>query len=178
MPSSDTPTARPAATSHVTRRGLLALPLVLAAGPLLTACSGAPEGVHGRLIVLRHADRFGAQLSAAGRARAERLPEALADLPIDAIYTTPRQRNIDTATPLAQARGLMVKTLLAPGAGKRLLGSYPGKTIVWVGNQENLPLLYAELGVAAKPPVQFGEIHVLTFPAGGGYPALEKRHYG
>ncbi|MEZ5722719.1 MAG: histidine phosphatase family protein [Paracoccaceae bacterium] len=134
MPSSDIPTARPAATSHVTRRGLLALPLVLAAGPC-SPPAAAPGRVHGRLIVLRHADRFGAQLSAAGRARAARLPEALADLPIDAIYTTPRQRNIDTATPLARARGLTSTTLLAPGAGKRLLGSYPGKTIVWVGNR-------------------------------------------
>ena len=160
------------------RRRLLALPLVLATAPLLTACTGAPPELHGRLIVLRHADRFGAMLSAEGRARAARLPEALADLQIDAIYTTPRQRNIDTATPLAQARGLMVKTLLAPGAGKRLLGTYPGKTIVWVGNQENLPLLYAELGVSAKPPVQYGEIQILTFPEGGGPPALEKRRYG
>ena len=160
------------------RRRLLALPLVLATAPLLTACTGAPPELHGRLIVLRHADRFGAMLSAEGRARAARLPEALADLQIDAIYTTPRQRNIDTATPLARARGLPVQNLTAAGAGRKLLAAHPGGTVVWVGNQENLPLLYAELGVSAKPPVQYGEIQILTFPEGGGPPALEKRRYG
>lgn len=160
------------------RRQFLALPLAVAAGALLTACTGAPPGLHGRLIVLRHADRTGSMLNEKGVARAAVLPDALADLEIDAIYTTPRQRNIDTATPLAQARGLAVKNLIASGAGSRLLSAHPGQTLVWVGNQENLPLLYAELGVAAKPPVQFGEIHVLTFPVAGGYPTLEKRRYG
>lgn len=155
-----------------------ALAILLAAGAGLAACTGAPNGLHGRLIVLRHADRSGTMLSAAGVARAAQLPAALADLPIDAIYTTPRQRNIDTATPLARARGLPVQNLTAGGAGRRLLTAHPGETVVWVGNQENLPLLYAELGVSAKPPVQFGEIHVLTFPAGGGSPGLEKRKYG
>jgi len=173
-------------SSHLTRRRALALPfamplalpLAVTGGGLLTACTGAAPGLHGRLIVLRHADRTGPMLNEKGVARAARLPEALADLPIDAIYTTPRQRNIDTATPLAQARGLPVNTLRAPGSGTRLLGTYPGQTVVWVGNQENLPLLYAELGVAAKPPVQFGEIQVVTFPEGGGYPTVQKRRYG
>lgn len=166
-------------TRCLSRRQILALPLAaIAAGGLLAGCTGAPPGLHGRLIVLRHADRSGAMLNAKGVARAKRLPDALADLEIDAIYATPRQRNIDTATPLARARGLAVNTLPAARAGTRLLGAHPGQTIVWVGNQENLPLLYAELGVAAKPPVQFGEIQILTFPEGGGYPVLEKRHYG
>lgn len=165
-------------TRRLDRRKILVLPLAAALGGLLAGCTGAPPGLHGRLIVLRHADRTGAMLNENGVARAQRLPDALADLEIDAIYTTPRQRNIDTATPLARARGLDVNTHLAAGAGAALLGAHAGQTLVWVGNQENLPLLYAELGVAAKPPVQFGEIHVLTFPEGGGYPVLEKRHYG
>lgn len=165
-------------SSRLTRRKVLALPLVAASGGLLAACTGAPPGLHGRLIVLRHADRTGPMLNEAGVARADRLPEALADLPIDAVYTTPRQRNIDTATPLARARGLRVHTLLATGAGTRLLRAHPGQTVVWVGNRRNLPLLYLELGVRAKPPVQFGEIHVLTFPGGGGAPTLQERRYG
>jgi len=157
------------------RRHFLALSLAATA---LAGCTGAPPGLHGRLIVLRHADRTGPMLNEKGVARAARLPEALADLAIDAIYTTPRQRNIDTATPLARARGLEVKNLLAMGAGKKLLAGHPGQSVVWVGNQENLGLLYGELGVAAKPPVQFGDLHVVTFPAGGGVPVLERRHYG
>ena len=161
------------------RRQFLTLSLALAGpGTLLLGCTGAPAGLHGSLIVLRHADRSGSMLNEKGVARAAPWPDALSDLEIDAIYTTPRQRNIDTATPLARARGLAVNNLLASGAGTKLLSAHPGQTVVWVGNQENLPLLYAELGVSAKPPVQFGEIHVVTFPAGGGYPALEQRNYG
>lgn len=117
-------------------------------------------------------------LNEKGIARAARLPEAIADLPIDAIYCTPRPRNIATATPLAEARGLRVTTMPADGAGPRLLAAHPGQTIVWVGNQENLGFLYAQLGIPHKPPVQFGELHVVTFPAGGERPLVEKRRYG
>lgn len=161
------------------RRQVFALPVALAVtGLALPGCTGAPPGLHGRLIVLRHADRTGPMLNETGVARAATLPDALADLEIDAVYTTPRQRNIDTATPLAEARGLVVRNLIATGAGKKLLGAHPGESVVWVGNQENLPLLYTELGVAAHPPVQFGEIHLVTFPLGGGQPGVEKRTYG
>ena len=161
------------------RRTFIALPLAAAAaGALLAGCAGAPSGLHGRLIILRHADRTFAMLNDTGVARAATLPEALADAQIDAIYTTPRQRNVDTATPLAAARGLPIGNLVATGAGSRLLAAHPGQTVVWVGNQENLGLLYAELGIPAKPPVQFGEIQIVTFPQGGGVPRVEKRYYG
>ncbi len=161
------------------RRHFLTLPLAFAAsGTLLSGCTGAPPGLHGRLIVLRHANRTFTMLNEKGVARAATLPKALADLEIDAIYTTPRSRNIDTANPLAEARGLAAVKLDASGAGTKILSAHPGQTVVWVGNQENLPRLYVELGVAAKPPVQYGEIHVLTFPEGGGYPSLQKRRYG
>jgi len=131
-----------------------------------------------RLIVLRHADRTTAMLNAAGVARAARLPDALADLEIDAIYTTPRQRNIDTATPLARARGLTIRNHLALGAPSRILDDHPGETVVWVGNQENLGFFYLALGILHKPPVQFGDLHVITFGADGRFTLLEKRHYG
>ncbi|RME15575.1 MAG: histidine phosphatase family protein [Alphaproteobacteria bacterium] len=157
------------------RRGFL---LLAAGAPLLAACGQTPRGLHGRLIILRHADRTFAPLNAKGRARAAQLPEALADLPIDAIYTSQRQRNIDTATPLAKARGLPVQPIPPLGAGTRILTEHPGQTVVWVGNQENLGFLYLELGIPAKPPVQFGEIHVVTIPGDGGPPTVEIRHYG
>lgn len=157
------------------RRDVLAL---IGAAPLLAACATRPAGLHGRLIILRHADRTFSMLNETGVARAQSLPEALADLPIDAIYCTPRPRNVATATPLAEARGLPVTTLASEGAGTKILTAHPGETVVWVGNQENLGFLYAELGIPAKPPVQFGQIHVVTLPADGGLPVVEKRTYG
>jgi hypothetical protein len=153
--------------------------LAISSAAALTGCASMrPEGLYGRLIVLRHADRTFSPLNEAGVARAAMLPEALADLPIDAIWCTPRQRNIDTVTPLAKARGLTIHTRTALGAGTDLLTRYPGKTVVWAGNQENLGFLYLELGIPGKPPVQFGEIEVVTLPRGGGNAIVQERHYG
>lgn len=157
------------------RRTLLA---ALAGFPLLSACAARPSELHGRLIVLRHADRTFSMLNEKGVERAKRLPEAVADLPVDAVYCTPRPRNIATATPLAEARGLEVNTLEAPGAGTTILTRHPGQTVAWVGNQENLAFFYAELRIPARPPVQFGQIHVITLPADGGLPFVERRSYG
>ncbi|GKY87198.1 histidine phosphatase family protein [Sinisalibacter aestuarii] len=157
------------------RRDFLAL---TGATALLSACAARPPELHGRLIVLRHADRTFSMLNENGVARAAELPAAVADLKIDAIYCTPRPRNIDTATPLAEARNLSVTTMEASGAGTRILTAHPGQTVVWVGNQENLGFLYAELGIPEKPPVQFGELHVVTLPRGGGRPIVEERRYG
>lgn len=157
------------------RRTFLAL---AGTSALLAACGTRPPGLHGRLIVLRHGDRTFSMLNEKGVARVAKLPEALADLPIDAIYATPRQRNIDTVTPLAKARGLPITTIPSDGAGRRILSEHPGETVVWCGNQENLGILYFNLGIPHKPPVQFGEIQIVTLPADGGPAVVEERHYG
>ncbi|GGD27520.1 histidine phosphatase family protein [Sinisalibacter lacisalsi] len=155
---------------------------LIAFSAALAGCGSAPvissKNEETRLVVLRHADRTTSMLNEAGRARAAQLPAALSDLEIDAIYTTPRQRNIDTATPLAEARGLEIGNHLAWGASGRILDDHPGETVVWVGNQENLGLFYAALGLLHKPPVQFGDVHVITLGPGGSVKMLEKRRYG
>ena len=158
-----------------TARAAIAL---LAAALLLAACAPRPSDARGTLIVLRHADRTWAALNDRGEARAEALRAALADLPIDAIYATPRGRNVATATPLARARGLAIHTLPARDAGEKIFAGNEGKTLVWVGNQENLGFLWAELHLPGKPPVQFGEVWVVTLPDGGGPATVERRHYG
>jgi broad specificity phosphatase PhoE len=48
-------------------------------------------------------------LSDEGRAQAERLPEALARYPITRVISSPQRRAIDTAAPVAAARGLTVE---------------------------------------------------------------------
>ncbi|SMH52338.1 histidine phosphatase family protein [Maritimibacter sp. HL-12] len=158
--------------------------LALAAFSALSGCSGSTvlssmNSVETtRLVVLRHADRTSAMLNGAGVARAARLPAALADLEIDAIYTTPRQRNIDTATPLATERGLPIGNHVAITAPRRILTQHAGETVVWIGNQENLGLFYFSLGILHKPPVAFGDLHVITFEPDGRMSLLQKRRYG
>src|ERR1700679_253247 len=48
-------------------------------------------------------------LSDEGRAQAARLPEALARYPITRVISSPQRRALDTAEPVAAARGLTVE---------------------------------------------------------------------
>ena len=72
-----------------------------------------------RLVLVRHAEpdesmrgrsygRLDVPLSAAGRAQAATIAETLRGARLDAIFASPMRRAIDTAAPLAQARGLEV----------------------------------------------------------------------
>jgi len=114
----------------------------------LTACTASdqvklPAGT--RLILLRHAERAGLDLNKVGRARAELLVRALADVHIDAIYSPRLQRNLDTVAPLAAARGLTVHHLPTDNPAARLMADGAGKTIVWVGNKGNIASIWQAL---------------------------------
>ena len=50
--------------------------------------------------------RLDVPLSPVGRAQAEGIAETLRDARLDAVYTSPLRRALDTAAPLAEARGL------------------------------------------------------------------------
>lgn len=54
--------------------------------------------------------RSGVNLSAAGRAQAESLVARLEGVPVEAIYSSPLERAVQTAQPLARARRLRVRT--------------------------------------------------------------------
>ena len=63
----------------------------------------------------------GVHLNEHGQKQAQELGEALKDVPIKAIYSSPLERAIETATPIAKARGLKVqveKGLLETNVGK------------------------------------------------------------
>ena len=74
-----------------------------------------------RLVLIRHAEpdesirgrsygRLDVPLSPAGRAQAAAIAEALCDARLDAVFASPLRRAIETAAPLAEARGLAVVT--------------------------------------------------------------------
>ncbi|MFN8474324.1 MAG: MSMEG_4193 family putative phosphomutase [Anaerolineae bacterium] len=60
----------------------------------------------------------GVHLNDEGRAQADALAERLAELPIAAIYTSPLERAIETAEPLARVRGLPLRIVDAVGEVK------------------------------------------------------------
>jgi probable phosphoglycerate mutase len=63
-------------------------------------------------------------LDADGRAQAERLAERLRRLPITAIYSSPLERTLETAAPLAAALGLEVRP--CPAAVELDFGAWAG----------------------------------------------------
>jgi probable phosphomutase (TIGR03848 family) len=52
--------------------------------------------------------RPGVHLNDEGRNQAQRLVQRLRDVPVDAVYSSPLERALETAEPLASARGLAV----------------------------------------------------------------------
>jgi probable phosphomutase (TIGR03848 family) len=62
-----------------------------------------------------------------GKEQAQQVAEALCKAPIKAIYSSPLERAVETAEPLAQALGLPVN--IAPGVVELEYGEWTGKTL-------------------------------------------------
>lgn len=69
----------------------------------------------------------GVHLNERGREQADALAEALKDLPIQAIYSSPLERALETAAPLAAARRLQVQT--RPALTDTNVGEWAGKKL-------------------------------------------------
>ncbi len=76
----------------------------------------------------------GVHLNAQGAAEADQLGIRLSGLPISAIYSSPMERAIETAGPIAARHGLQV--VPAPGLMEIDFGSWTGKTL---GELEGVP---------------------------------------
>lgn len=149
---------------------------------LLAACASpgqvpVPPGT--TLIVVRHGDRTGPDdfLNETGKARAAALVDALDGIPIDAIYSPGINRNLETAAPLAAARGLEVQRIPAENPARRLMAAGAGKTIVWIGNKGNLRSIWDAIAAPDPPPLEYGDLHIVT-RARAGSPRVERRRFG
>jgi hypothetical protein len=155
------------------RRSFLALTAALLVAPAVQAQVAVPPGT--KLIIVRHADRTGENLNDRGKARAKALVGALAGMPIDAIYSPGFQRNLDTAAPLAAARGLAVTRIPADNPAARLMAEGAGKTIVWVGNKGNLQSIWDDLGAPGPAPLEYGDLFIVE--SGGNGPKVTRRRF-
>ncbi len=167
------------------RAGLLGVVVIAAA--LLAGCASntlvtSPSGTTTTLILLRHAERTmlskeqSTELSDKGRARAAALPAALEGMPIDAIYSPHLTRNLDTVAPLAKQRGLSVKVIGVSQVAARLIGENPGKTVLWVGNKDNLGVIYEDIGGEGPPPIVYGDLYIVRVPHKGPAQVTKKRY--
>ena len=131
--------------------------LTVALALVLLGALAAPARAQRAIFVVRHAERADAGmnatpdplLSAAGRARAERLADLLLKAGVTAVYATEYQRTIRTVQPLAQRLGLEVHQVAAKDVGAlvaRIHGSEPSDVVVVAGHSNTVPEILKALG--------------------------------
>ncbi len=132
------------------------------------------------IIFFRHAeqtshDEADPPLSEAGQRRVAELTRQLVDADvvagIDAIYSTPYIRSLETARPLADQLDLPINSYAADDTEEILdtiLKDHKGKIILVIGHSNTLPVLIANLGASKKVPAiaqnEFDNIYVISIP--------------
>ena len=134
------------------------------------------------VFIVRHAEKADdskdAELSEAGRARAEALANMLRDSKISAIYTTEFKRTQQTAAPLAKALGLTITTL--PSANHaalvtKLRTSTANSLVVGQGN--TIPDVIKALGISEPVNIPDSDYDNLFVVVLGEKPYLIRFHY-
>ncbi|MGR3375502.1 histidine phosphatase family protein [Salipiger abyssi] len=155
--------------------------LGLVSAALLVGCAtGGPVRLAAdtTLYVTRHGDRSGADelLNDRGQARALALVAALEGEPLDAIYSPGIQRNLDTAAPLAQARGLAIERRPQEAPTARLASEAAGRAAIWVGNKGNIAEIWEVLGLPEPAPLEYGDLAVVRTDAQGRVSVARRRY--
>lgn len=144
------------------------------------------------MIFVRHAEKAltpidNPALSPAGEARAAELLRQLVDADvvagIDAVYSTPYKRTVDTVQPVADALGLDVN-LYDPDDNEavlaQILKAHKGKIILVVGHSNTVPALIADLGASKLvPPIaefEYDNIYLVSIPWFGKTKTIRLRY--
>jgi broad specificity phosphatase PhoE len=139
-------------------------------------------------VLVRHAEKAtddpkDPSLSEAGRARAARLADALAEAPLRAAYATAYRRTQATATPVAQRHGLTVTTydasMPATGFATNLRVRHPDGTVLVVGHSNTVPAIAAALCGCTVAPMRDDEFDrwIEVKIAADGTALLQERRY-
>ena len=134
------------------------------------------------VFIVRHAEKADeskdAELSEAGRARAEALANMLRDSKISVIYTTEFKRTQQTAAPLAKALGLTVTTLPAENQAALVakLRTSAATSLV-VGHGNTIPDIIKALGITEPVNIPDSDYDNLFVVVLGEKPYLIRLHY-
>ena len=144
------------------------------------------------IIFVRHAEKTATptddpDLSEAGRRRVAELTRQLADADVvagvDAIYSTPYKRTMETARPLAEALDLPIYRYDPDdneAVLETILKEHKGKIILVVGHSDTIPGLIADLGASKKvPPIddmEYDNIYVISIPWFGKTKTIRLRY--
>ena len=112
------------------------------------------------LLLIRHAanDWVGERLAGwtpdvhlneEGQAQAVALARRLADVPLSAIYSSPLERTLETAQPLAQAQGLSVQ--VRDGLGETGYGDWTGRALKELKDEKLWPVVQVYPGGVRFP---------------------------
>ena len=156
----------------------LALALLLAATPAAIAQKA--------VFVVRHAERqddsADTPLSAAGRARAEKLAAVLRDAGVTAIYATQWVRTHQTVAPLATALGLPVQQVHSDdidGLVTTLRAKHAGGVVLVASHSGSAPKILAALGATETVTIaheEFDNLFVVV-PGTATTPTLLRLRY-
>lgn len=144
------------------------------------------------MIFVRHAEKAGPSadnpgLTPAGQRRAAELARQLVDADVvagvDAIYSTPYRRTMETAQSVADALDLEVISY-DPSDNEAvletILKAHKGKIILVVGHSDTLPTLIADLGASKKvPPIaenEYDNIYIISIPWFGKTKTIRLRY--
>ena len=144
------------------------------------------------IIFVRHAEKEitnnnDPDLTDEGKKRVFELTRQLKDADvvagIDAIYSTPFKRNMQTAGPLAAALNLKIHNYEKDNYEQvlnEIQDNYKGKIILVVGHSDTLPGLMAELGASKKVPViadnEYDNIYIVSIPWFGKTKTIRLRY--
>lgn len=144
------------------------------------------------IILVRHAEKDSLtaddpSLSPAGRRRAIELARQLVDVNvvagIDAIYSTPFKRTLETAQPVAAALGLEIKPY-KPHDNKAVLATilknHKDKVVLVVGHSNTIPVLISAFGASKKAPAiaefEYDNIYIVSIPWFGKTKTIRLRY--
>ena len=134
------------------------------------------------VFIVRHAEKADnskdAELSEAGRARAEALANMRKDSKISVIYTTEFKRTQQTAGPLAKALGLAVTTLPSENHAALVakLRTSTANSLV-VGHGNTIPDVIKALGISELVKISDSDYDNLLVVVLGEKPYLIRLHY-
>jgi len=125
------------------------------------------------LIFVRHAEKADndprdPDLTAEGKARAERLANLLAHADVKAIYATPFKRTQQTAQPLAEALNLDIQSYspFDQNASNTFINRHAGETAVIVGHSNTVPAMIntwlGELRLEQLPEEAYDRVFIIS----------------
>lgn len=166
--------------------------LLLSAGLAAALCSPA-QAQASTIILVRHAEKANSSgdpaLTPLGERRAMDLATALAQVHLDAIFSTQYQRTRFTAGPAARAAKMEPQVIPATGninldalATAHAIDALPAESVVLVvGHSNTLGPIIAALGgpkVSDLCDGEYGTLLILTRQGADGPASLIRAHYG